>query len=82
MHSPNEGATNESGFTALPAGFRMWYDSIDNYLNMAYYGYFWCSTEYSSYFAWRRELSRYNSEAQRNYTNYKQNGFSVRCLRD
>ena len=76
-NSPNTGATNESGFTALPGGYRG--------LNGSYYGMgfgcFWSSTEGSSYHAWSRRLSYGNSEVYRNYDG-KHAGFSVRCLRD
>lgn len=77
-NSPNEGATNESGFTALPGGYR--YDS-GLFVNMGDYAYFWSSTEYSSYFAWYRYLSFSHSQVGR--TNLiKRLGFSVRCVRD
>jgi len=52
--SPNTGATNESGFTALPAGYRA--SNSGSYNNMGYYGYFWSSSEYSSNDAWLRSL--------------------------
>ena len=40
--SPNTGATNESGFTALPGGSRFYNDGI--YQNMGGLGYFWSSS--------------------------------------
>ncbi|SVC55879.1 uncharacterized protein METZ01_LOCUS308733, partial [marine metagenome] len=42
-YSPNAGATNESGFTGLPSGFRYWADG--NYYYMGEYNYFWTSSE-------------------------------------
>jgi uncharacterized protein (TIGR02145 family) len=78
-NSPNTGATNESGFTGLPAGYR--YYSTGVYYGMGDYGYFWSSTEYSSNFAWYRELNYDYSEVDRGSIS-KRNGFSVRCLRD
>jgi uncharacterized protein (TIGR02145 family) len=78
-NSPNTGATNESGFSALPGGYRDY--SNGDYTNMGYYGYFWSSTEYSSYRAWNRILYYDNSDVYR-HSSYKQNGFSVRCVRD
>ena len=44
--SPNSGAINESGFTALPAGYRHFTNGYYNY--MGYAGYFWSSSEYIS----------------------------------
>ncbi len=76
--SPNNGATNESGFTALPGGYR---DDNGNfgYLNVG--AYFWASTDYSSGNAWFRYLGNFTSMVGRYYI-YEQLGFSVRCVRD
>jgi uncharacterized protein (TIGR02145 family) len=76
--TPNTGATNETGFTALPGGYRNYSGSfyvIDNY------GNWWSSTEYSTAFAYSRFMSFDSSGVYRSYSN-EQNGFSVRCLRD
>ena len=81
-NSPNTGATNESGFTALPAGYRSL--SIGYYLNMGNYGSFWSSstaTELNSFYAWYRLLSYFSSDVGRSFSS-KQDGFSVRCLGD
>jgi uncharacterized protein (TIGR02145 family) len=43
--SPNTGATNESGFTALPGGFR-YYDGL--FHDFGFSGYWWTSTEYAA----------------------------------
>ena len=76
--SPNTGATNESGFSALPGGYR---DSAGYLRDLGYYATFWSSTEYDSYHAWYRYLYYINSGVGRlSYT--KQFGFSVRCVRD
>jgi len=76
--SPNAGASNKSGFAALPGGYRN-YNGI--FLSMGYYAYFWSSTEYGSYYAWYRRLyCIYAFFSRFNY--YKQSGFSVRLVRD
>ncbi len=76
-NSPNTGATNESGFTALPGGYRRNYG---NYSHMGNYCCFWSSAEYSSSYAWYRRLTYYGSDVDRgNYD--KQSGFSVRVVR-
>ena len=41
-YAPNTGATNSSGFTALPGGHR--YD-FGGFCGLGYYAYFWSSTE-------------------------------------
>jgi uncharacterized protein (TIGR02145 family) len=76
--SPNTGATNESGFTALPGGYRDYGGACDY---MGYLDLFWSSTEDDSYGAWYRSLHCYHSEVSRDYFN-KPYGLSVRCVRD
>ena len=78
-NSPNTGATNESGFTAFPGGYRN--NNNGNYNNIGSNGYFWSSSENNSNNAWKRKLNYNNSEVNRNNNN-KKNGFSVRCVRD
>ncbi len=76
--SPNSGATNSSGFTALPGGWRQ----VDGpYYYIGNYGYWWSSTEYNSNAAWYRILDYSDSDVFRYGTN-KRYGFSVRCVRD
>ena len=76
--SPNTGATNTSGFTALPAGYR---SNNGSFSNMSNYGYWWSATEYSTAYAWYRLLSYLYSQVDRYYGN-KRYGFSIRCIRD
>jgi uncharacterized protein (TIGR02145 family) len=77
--SPNEGATNESGFSALPGGYRYDYDGIFYYLG--YSATFWSSTELGANYAWYRYLY-FSSSLVSRYINDKQDGFSIRLLRD
>ena len=77
-NSPNTGATNESGFTALPGGCRNTFGYF-NYLGST--AYFWSSTEDDTYVAWDRYLF-YNSDNVVRYDNAKHNGYSVRCFQD
>ena len=78
--SPNDGATNVSGFSALPGGYRG-----SSYGNGCYYmgsnAEFWSSTEDSSYVAWGRGLD-YETSVIGRYTASKDRGFSVRLVRD
>jgi len=75
---PNVGATNTSGFTALPGGYRN-YDG--KFSSIGSYGTLWCSVEYSTSDAYYRGLSC--SVSLLGYLNYyKLSGFSVRCLRN
>lgn len=76
--APNTAATNESGFSGLPAGYRT--NNVSFYL-IGDFGYWWSSSELSTTDAWVRYLFYNFGFAFRNY-NYKGDGFSVRCLRD
>ena len=77
-YCPNVGATNEFGFSGLPGGDRY---GNGAFFNLGRSGYFWSSSEYTSYWAWYRFLHYYGSNVLR-LDYYKHYGFSVRCLRD
>jgi uncharacterized protein (TIGR02145 family) len=76
--SPNTGATNETGFTSLPSGFRN--DSGD-FVSQGLYGLWWSSTEAGGNIAWYRGMHFDGTDAFRN-NYYKPNGYSVRCIKD
>lgn len=76
--NPNEGATNASGFSALPGGQR---SGNFGYLYVGSSAYFWSSTQLNRYGAWYRQLDSGDSDVGRFYYD-KQFGFSVRCVRD
>jgi uncharacterized protein (TIGR02145 family) len=78
-NSPNTGATNISGFTAFPGGFRDIINGSFNYLG--YFGFFWSSSQYDAGSAWSRSLYYTLASVYRNYY-YKDYGFSVRCIKD
>ena len=75
---PNVGATNNSGFTALPAGRRY---SNGSFSNLGSNTLFWSSTENNSSHAWYRYLHYTNADVHRDGYN-KTDGFSVRCIKD
>ncbi len=75
--SPNTGATNGSGFTALPGGCR---NSGGDFLGMGYFADFWSSTEYNTDCARSRYLHCSNAEVRRDYYD-KLYGYSVRCVK-
>ena len=77
-NSPNTGATNSSGFTALPSGFRN-YDG--SYSNLGNYCYIWSSTPAHTGYA--RYCALFNSIAGAATSTYnKVDGFAVRCVRN
>jgi uncharacterized protein (TIGR02145 family) len=76
--TPNEGATNSSGFTALPGGFR----NLDGVFGiLGYWTYICSSTEYNFYSAFDLNLFYFNTAVNRP-TDYKDLGFSVRCVKN
>jgi uncharacterized protein (TIGR02145 family) len=76
--SPNTGATNESGFTALPGGFR---NLSVSFGNIGSDGDWWSSTETDATHAWSMGLL-YNYAATFYGSNLKTDGRSVRCIKD
>ena len=75
---PNTGATNSSGFTGLPGGYRINYG---NYYSLNNVGYFWSSSDTTNNNAWNYVLDANNEALTRNF-NFKTNGFSIRCCKD
>jgi uncharacterized protein (TIGR02145 family) len=78
--APNTGATNESGFSGLPGGYRSNDDGSFDLLG-DYGGYWWSASESGAEIAWGRVLDCYSAGIDRDDGN-KWYGFSVRCLRD
>ena len=75
MHwkSPNAGATNEVGFTALPGGSRLDYGPFSNF---GFFGNWWSTTGGASRHVY------YNVSYVNCYTSNKLMGLSVRCIKD
>jgi uncharacterized protein (TIGR02145 family) len=78
-NSPNAGATNETGFKALPGGNRNDYGVFND---ISYTGFWWSATETGAANVWFRGLGYDGSSVGRNGLGNKEYGFSVRCLRD
>ena len=76
--SPNTGATNETGFTALPGGYR---GTSGAFYSVGGNGYWWSATESHATYAWDRNVGCGSSRVYRDLDG-KEVGFSVRCLRD
>ncbi|MCX6328136.1 MAG: hypothetical protein NTZ85_01295 [Bacteroidia bacterium] len=77
---PNNGATNETGFTALPGGYREYeYGGFIRDLGEA--GKWWSSTRLESNYAWCRYMNLDDNTLYRgNYD--KGEGLSVRCIKN
>ncbi|MEZ4757780.1 MAG: fibrobacter succinogenes major paralogous domain-containing protein [Flavobacteriales bacterium] len=74
--APNTGATNATGFTALPGGI-----SIGIYLSLGSSGWWWTATQSSALNAWYRRLVSDSSAVERDQVS-KDWRVSVRCVRD
>lgn len=75
--SPNTAATNKSGFSALPGGYR----NGPTFYDLHLYGGWWTSTEDIGNFAWQRAVYFYYPSVERGKA-MKIAGSSVRCLKD
>ena len=76
--SPNTGATNSSGFTGLPGGYR---DDNGAFSKLRINGYWWSSTEGFTYFAWNRYPDTLYGLEARDF-GFKSYGMSIRCIAD
>ena len=77
--TPNTGATNGYGFTALPAGYRRRFDKDFEYKGE--YACFWSSSAMNAENAWYRHLFHNKASICRT-ANLKNYGFSIRCIKD
>jgi uncharacterized protein (TIGR02145 family) len=76
--SPNKGADNSSGLTALGAGIRYFEGTFASILS---YSCIWSATQFASDDEWYTGLYLNDSAFSIDHRN-KKNGFSVRCLKD
>lgn len=76
--SPNTGASNSTGFTGLPGGFRRFFGYFNS---VGIEGQWWSSTEFDSDNAYFRSLE-YTSQYMFRDGDYKIGGLSVRCIKD
>lgn len=76
---PNQGATNSSGFTALPGGYRFGPDG--SFHTKGSNGYWWHTMGSYELFAWSNRLYTAFAHIQRD-ARYARYGFAVRCVKD
>ena len=77
--SPNTGASNSSGFTALPAGYRI--SGTGAFDKLTWHTYLWSSTQDDATTAFRRQL-KFDSEGVATFYSDKKSGFSIRLVKD
>jgi uncharacterized protein (TIGR02145 family) len=78
-YSPNTGATDEYGFSALPGGSR--HHGHGAFSDVGSLGFWWSSIENDATYAWFSSVYYGNRSVFRGFNN-KRSGFSVRCVRD
>lgn len=76
--NPNVGATNNSGFSALPGGLR---DVNGNFTGISIFSYWWTSTLWTGRYSISYKLFSGNTQIYRE-VGTSTNGYSVRCLRE
>jgi uncharacterized protein (TIGR02145 family) len=79
---PNEGATNQSGFSARAGGYRDATAGAGTFHQRSTDGYWWSSTEYNASSARCTYIHYYNAIIWDNNTNPKGFGLSVRCIKN
>lgn len=72
--------TNKYGFSAEAGSCRLFNGKLGS-PGLQYTGFWWTSTSHSSDKAWFRYLDYKKTEVFRSY-DYKQSGFSIRCVKD
>jgi len=77
--SPNTCATNSTGFTALPGGFRYCYGEFD-FIGGS--GFWWSSTKIFQFNAYYQSMSYDSCNIERDNFYYIGSGLSVRCIKD
>jgi uncharacterized protein (TIGR02145 family) len=81
MKSEAWDGTNSSGFSALPGGFRSYGSGF--FSNGGLDGNWWSSSADGATYAWSRGLISLGLDGDvLRDSNYQENGFSVRCVRD
>jgi uncharacterized protein (TIGR02145 family) len=75
--SPNTGADNSSGFTALPVGIF----NSGTFNSFGIHACWWIAKESDSQYAWVRVLNNYDTQVESKYVD-KRFGLTIRCIHD
>lgn len=75
---PNAGASNESGFSALPGGYRF---GKGSYHTLGSNAYWWTTQNSYEIYSWKSLLHEGFADVRRDY-GYTNFGLAVRCVKD
>jgi len=78
--SPNTGADNSSGFTALPGGYRS--GASGTFFNLQIDGYYWSTTPALTGYAYQRYFYYESAAVVRRDNGVLDDGFLIRCVKD
>lgn len=76
--NPNNGASNDVGFTALPGGYR----PEDNFYGLNTVGFWWTSTENEPNYSWSESIVHPEIGMNAVAAQYHGTGLSVRCIKN
>jgi len=79
--SPNEGASDHYGFSALPGGYRSPAPGFPDYIGFGFFCYFWSAAPSENFTPFIRKITQSKASISRSSGNRK-SGFSVRCIKD
>jgi len=79
-NTPNTGATNSSGFTAIPTGARKYPEG--NFYGVGVHDSWWSSTEYNYLKPYYRSVFSMNETVFRGFGTLKGAGIAIRCIKD
>jgi len=77
-HTPNTGATNSSGFTALPSG----YGFTGGFYEQGNYALLWSSSLKDTSLAWTRLITNDQEVVTKGYEYINLTGFPCRCIKN
>ncbi len=79
-NAPNGGATNESGFNALPSGYG--FSPGNSYMGLGSYAYYWSTTQFDSTLFFYTGLDYLNPICGNDGNTTKGVLYSIRCIKD
>lgn len=84
-HEPNEGATNSSGFSAVPGGARLYKDySPNGFYGLRIYAHYWTQSKNQNFDNWPRGIAvgmSFSTQTLGGFEPFPARGYSIRCIK-